>query len=202
MKLERFVLALGLSLALISGSTGNAAPPANAGAFVQELADRVLAIFNNPQLTSADKERGMYTIVATSFDVPHSTRFVLGRYWKDTSEPQRAEFQSTFEHYIVHIYALQFDQYHDVNFQVISTRPETAMQSMVRTKITRHDGRPPIMVDWWVGQTGDTYKILDVSVEGVSQLITLREQFAEVIIHHDGSVAALIAELHAKTAAH
>lgn len=200
MKLERFALAFGLSLALISGSTGNAAPPANAGAFVQELADRVLAIFNNPQITSADKERRVYTIAVTSIDVPRSTRFVLGRYWKDTPEPQRAEFQSVFEHYMVHVYTSQFSLYHDVDFQVISTRPETAMQSMVHTKITRHDGRPPIMVDWWIGQTGDTYKILDVSVEGVSQLITLREQFAEVIIHHDGSVAALIAELHAKTA--
>lgn len=200
MKLNKFVLALGAFFILASGSIGSAAPPAGAGPFVQDLADRVLAIFNNPQFTLADKERRMYAIAVESFDVPRSARFVLGRYWQGTPERERAEFQSVFEHYMVHIYASQFNLYHDVDFKVISTRAETPTRSMVRTRITRHDGRPPIVVDWWVDQTGNSHKILDVSVEGVSQLITLREQFSEVIIHHDNSVAALIRELRAKTA--
>jgi phospholipid transport system substrate-binding protein len=200
MRFNKLLLAVGALVILISTSIGNAAAPTGPGPFVQDLADRVLAIFNNPQFTLADKERRMYEIAVASFDVPRSARFTLGRYWAGTPAQQRTEYQAVFEHYMVHIYASQFNLYHDVDFTVTSTRTETETRSLVRTKITRHDGRPPIVVDWWVDHVGGSYKILDVSVEGVSQLITLREQFAEVIIHNDGSVAALIAELRQKTA--
>lgn len=200
MQLKKFAYALGALLLVLAMPAGKAATPSGAGTFVQDLADRVLTTFNDPQFTLADKERRMYAIAVASFDVPRSARFVLGRYWQATTAQERADFQASFEHYMVHIYASQFDLYHDVDFKVVSARPETETRSVVRTKITRHDGRPPIMVDWWVDRAGDRYRILDVSVEGVSQLLVLREQFAEVIIHHDGSVAALIAQLREKTA--
>jgi len=44
------------------------------------------------------------------------------------------------------------------------------------------------------------YKIRDVSVEGISELLALRDQFTEVIEHHEGSVAALIDQLREKIA--
>jgi phospholipid transport system substrate-binding protein len=59
--------------------------------------------------------------------------------------------------------------------------------------------RPPIHVDWQVVRSGDNYKIIDVSVEGVSQVLTLRDQFMEVMDHNGGSVAKLIASLREKT---
>ncbi|SRR5579875_410719 len=200
MRFNKTILALGALFILLSTPIGHAAPPTGAGAFVQTLADRVLTIFNNPQFTAAEKERRMNAIAVESFNVPRSARFVLGRYWKDTPERQRSEFTAVFEHYVVHIYSSQFNLYHDVDFTVTSVRAEDATRSLVRTRITRHDGRPPITVDWWVDKAGGAYKVIDVSVEGVSQLIALREQFAEVIIHHDNSVAALIQHLREKIA--
>lgn len=125
---------------------------------------------------------------------------MLGQYWKDAPAAQREEFTKTFEHYMVHIYTGQFDLYHDVEFQTVYTRPEGEGGTLVRTKIIRHDGGPPTTVDWWVAETNSAYRILDVMVEGVSQLIALREQFAAVIDAHDGSVAALIDHLREKIA--
>lgn len=125
---------------------------------------------------------------------------MLGQYWKDAPAAQREEFTKTFEHYMVHIYTGQFDLYHDVEFQTVYTRPEGEGGTLVRTKIIRHDGGPPTTVDWWVVETNSAYRILDVMVEGVSQLIALREQFAAVIDAHDGSVAALIDHLREKIA--
>jgi ABC-type transporter MlaC component len=60
--------------------------------------------------------------------------------------------------------------------------------------------RPPIHVDWQVVRSGDTYKIIDVSVEGVSQTLTLRHEFLAVIDQNGGSIAGLIASLREKTA--
>ena len=142
----------------------------------------------------------MYPLAVKAFDVPRTARFVLGRFWKDMPAAQRDEFTKTFEHYMVHIYTGQFDLYHDVEFQTVYTRPAGETGTLVRTKIIRHDGGPPITVDWWVAKTDAAYRINDVTVEGVSQLIALREQFAEVIDANGGSVAALIDRLREKIA--
>lgn len=181
-------------------SPGGAVTAVAPAAFVQDLADKVLAIFNNPELARGEKEKRMYPIAVKAFDVPRTARFVLGRYWKDTPEAEREAFTKTFEHYMVHIYTGQFDQYHDVEFKTVYSRPEGETATLVRTRIIRHDGGPPITVDWWLRSSGETYKIIDVMVEGVSQLVALRDQFAAVITDHGGSVPALTEHLREKIA--
>ena len=200
MKSGKFRLALGALLLIFAVSSGQAAPSLGPGEFVQDLAAKVLAIFKDSHLSRAEKEKRMYPIAVKAFDVPRTARFVLGRFWKDMTARQRDEFTKTFEGYMVHIYTGQFDQYHDVEFQTVYTRPEGTASAHVRTRIVRHDGGPPVTVDWCVRKTGDTYGITDVAVEGVSQLIALREQFAEVIDNHGGGVAYLIDRLREKTA--
>ena len=200
MRSTRFIPALGALLLVFTTSPGGAATPTEATKFVQELADSVLAIFNEPRLSHAEKEKRMYPIAVKAFDVPRTARFVLGRFWKDAPAQQRDEFTKAFEHYMVHLYTSQFDLYHDVEFQVTFARPRDETKTLVRTKIVRHDGGPPITVDWWVTKTDDKDRIIDVNVEGVSQLVALREQFMAVIDQHEGSVPALIEHLREKTA--
>jgi phospholipid transport system substrate-binding protein len=194
-------LGLGALFLALTVSIATAAPPASSGAgkFVNDLAVAVVAMFNNPQLSLDEKENRMRAIAVRDFDVPRTARFVLGRYWKDTPEQQREEFRRTFEHYMVHIYAGQFNRYHDVVFDVISAQPVDPNRTSVRTVITRRDMRPPVHVDWQVVRSADTYKIIDVSVEGVSQILTLRHEFLEVMDHNGGSVSGLIASLREKT---
>ena len=196
-------MALGALFCAFTIAIGVAAPaiPSGAGKFVNDLAVTVVALFNNPRLSPDDKENGMRAIAVRDFDVPRTARFVLGRYWKDTPEQQREEFRRTFEHYMVHIYAGQFNLYHDVSFDVKSAQPIDDNRTLVRTVITRRDMRPPIHVDWQVVRSGNGYKIIDVSVEGVSQLLVLRDQFMEVMDHNGGSVSGLIATLRQKTGA-
>jgi phospholipid transport system substrate-binding protein len=200
MRSTRLFLSLGVLFLTFTSLPGYSAAPSDAGKFVQNLANDVLAIFNQPQLSRDQKEKRMYPLAVKAFDVPRTARFVLGRYWKDTPQAQRDQFTRTFEHYIVHIYTGQFDLYHDVEFRIVDIRPQDAMKMLVRTKIIRHDGGPSVAVDWWVIKTDDTYKIIDVTVEGVSELVALREQFMSVIDQHAGSVAALIEHLQEKTA--
>lgn len=200
MRSTRFLLGIGVLLLILARSPVHSAAPNEAGRFVQNLANDVLAIFNQGGLSRDQKEQRMYPLAVKAFDVPRTARFVLGRHWKDTSPQQRDQFTKTFEHYIVHIYTGRFDLYHDVEFRIVDARPQDATRTLVRTKIIRHDGGPPVAVDWWVTKAGDSYKVIDVGVEGVSELVALREQFASVIDQHEGSVAALIEHLQEKTA--
>ncbi len=65
-------------------------------------------------------------------------------------------------------------------FTVISARPAGSKDVVVRTRIERPSG-PPIKADWRVRVIKDEYKIIDVTVEGVSMAITQRSEFAAVI---------------------
>jgi phospholipid transport system substrate-binding protein len=193
-----FGIAIAVSLAVGFRSY---AEPVRPSVFVSTLANQVLVIFNDPKLSFAEREQQMHALAIRDFDVPYTARFTLGPYWKTATEKERAEFIEVYEDYIVHIYARQFDTYHDVDFKVLSERPEAPTHAVVETEIVRHDGRPPIRVHWRVETKGQSPKITDVSVEGISQVLSLREQFAELIEHDQGGVPMLISRLREKTRA-
>ena len=62
------------------------------------------------------------------------------------------------------------------------------------TEIVRPNG-PPVRVDWRVRKNGETLKVVDVIAEGISMLITQRDEFAAVIQNSGGKVDALIDRL-------
>lgn len=187
-----------IALLTLTGGGAEAVPPA-AGPFVKNLADEVLTIFNNPQITFPEREKRMSAIAARDFDLPYTARFVVGYAWRDASVQERQDFTAAYVVYIVHVYTVQFDRYHDVDFQVLSERAETPTQSVVSTQILRHDGRPPIKVDWRVVAAGDARKIVDVNIQGISQIVTLRDEFTALMQRDQGGIPMLVKRLKEKS---
>lgn len=171
----------------------------DAGRFIADLGERVLSIFNDRRIAPADRERRLRAIAVQSFDLPRIARSTLGRYWAEASLAERQEFTKVFERYMVHIYASRFGQYHDVKLKVVRERAESQNNILVGTEIIRPPDQPPIKADWWLRQEGAGYKIIDVNIEGISQLLTLREEFSTVIQRNGGRVSALIDGLREKT---
>jgi len=198
MRLRMLASAL-IALFLSIVGARNEAVAASAGPFVKGLADQVLAIFSDPRLSFPQREQRMYEIAVRDFDVPYSARFTLGVHWREATDSERAEYEKVFERYIVHFYAMQFEYYHDVDFTVVSERAESTVDTVVTTRITRHDGRPPVTVAWRVTTASGAPKIRDVTIEGVSQLISLRDQFSAVILREQTGVAGLSQRLREKS---
>jgi phospholipid transport system substrate-binding protein len=63
--------------------------------------------------------------------------------------------------------------------------------------IQQPDGHP-IAVNWRVSGTPGHYRITDVVVDGVSMVITQRQEFASVIEDGGGSITTLITQLREK----
>lgn len=190
-------LAIATLLAVVSVAAR--AAPVAPGPFVKNLANEVLAIFNNPQIPLPEREKRMYAIALRDFDLPYTARFVLGYPWRTATPQERQDFTDAYQRYIVHAYTGQFDLYHDVDFDVLSDRAETPTQWVVSTQIRRRNGRPPIRVDWRVVQTGESYKIIDVNIQGISQIVTLRDQFAALMQRDQGGIPMLIQRLKEKS---
>ena len=169
-----------------------------ATAFMTDLGDRVLALIKDKQTPEAQRKQQFAALATQSFDVPKIARFALGRYWLGASDEQRQQFVRTFENYMIDVYWSRFNQYSGESFKVTGERGDGNDRIVVTSEIVQSSGKPPAKVDWWVSQSGGAYKISDVSIEGVSQGIAYREEFASVIERNGGQIAALIDQLRHK----
>jgi phospholipid transport system substrate-binding protein len=63
---------------------------------------------------------------------------------------------------------------------------------LVRSRIVRPNG-PPVELDWRLRAGANAYRIVDLTVEGVSMAVTQRQDFSAVIARAgiDGLLAAL-----------
>ncbi len=196
--MKRLLGSLYVILLMLALPIGWSAAASETTSFVDDLGKRVLAIVNDPKLTADERETRLDKLAVEAFDVPRIARFVLGRHWAAASPSEREQFTKVFEHYIVHIYGARFAQYHDAKFTVLSEQSQARDQTLVRNRIDRA-AEPPINVNWLVAKKGDAYKIVDVNMEGVSLLLTYREEFSSVIQRNGGQVSALIERLREAT---
>ena len=178
-----------------------AAAPARAtddsAGFIADLGQRTIKVLSS-KLSEREREAQFRAIFDEGFDVPAISRFVLGQYWRSATEAQRQDFVALFEAYVVHAYAVRFNEYGGQQLQVTASRPEGDASSLVQSRIAQPNGAPPLKVDWRVGKTAKGYKINDVVVEGVSMAVTQRQEFASVIQRNGGQIDALLKLLREK----
>jgi phospholipid transport system substrate-binding protein len=172
-----------------------AATAANPEAFVDNLVASALKAITS-EGSQDDREKAFRTLLDANFDVPRISRFVLGRYWNTASDADKQQYLSLFENYVVRAYANRFSDYAGESVKVTGSRPQGDL-TVVSSQIVETNA-PPIKVDWVVRKDGDDYRISDVSVGGVSMVLTEKQQFAAVMDHDGGGVAGLNKVLAAK----
>ncbi len=183
---------------VLAGSPGiPAAAAADPTALVSSLGNRALEVLGK-DATQSQRVARFRELLREDFDVPGIARFVLGRYWNIATEEQRAEFVKLFEEYIAVAYATRLAEYSGEKFKVTGSRPD-ADGALVSSQILRPAGAAPVKVDWRLTERTGSYKISDVSVDGISMAVTQRSEFASVIQHNGGQVQSLIAMLRQRT---
>ena len=198
MRARSFLVALPVLLLVALGlplkSVAAAADPA---ALLTDVSSRVLKLIDDKQRPDAERAQDFTTLVDETFDVPKIARFVLGQNWRTASDDERQQFTQTFQTYLIQVYWSRFNQYNGQSFKVTGQRAQSDALTIVNTQIVQPNG-PVVKVDWTVNKAADVFKIIDVSIEGVSQVLTYRQEFASIIARNDGHVSALIAEINKK----
>jgi len=200
MQIRPLLLALGFAIAVAVAAFPSRADaaPATPEALITELGNKTVSLLQQKQLPETERQKQFRSLLHEGFDMNQMSRFVLGPHWRTATDQQRQEFVRLFEDYIVIAYSARFSQYSGEQFKVVGSRPE-GDGSLVTSQILRTSGGPPIKVDWRVGKQGAAYKINDVVVEGVSLLVTQRQEFASVIQRNGGQLDALLKLMREKT---
>jgi phospholipid transport system substrate-binding protein len=197
MKRRIFLAASATALLLASLPAQAALTGDDAKKFINNLGEDAITSLTGSNVSESERETRFRNLLESHFDLPGISKFVLGRYWKQATDAQRAEFQKLFEALLVKSYAKTFTQYAGERFQVTDARAQDDGSVVVNSHINRPNG-DVIRLDWRVEDVGGKLKITDLIVEGVSLRTTRRSEFASAIQSSGGTVAGLLNTLRQK----
>lgn len=180
-----------------AGSLANTRAARDAGTFVAQLAQDAINKLGTPDLGEEQRIERVRALFAEGFDIPLIARFVLGRYWRMATDAERTEYLNLFRELVVQTYARRFHEFVSARLRVLSvSRPNEDNDVVVAVEL-QVQGKPPVRMDTRVRQ-GAGYKIVDISIEGISMALTQRDEFASVIQRGGGRVDALLASMREK----
>ncbi len=199
MFIPRSLLAAGLALFLVSpwAAPEVQAAPADAKSFVANVGERAIRELTPKDISDAERVKRMRALLAEAFDVEAISKFVLGIYWRRSTDDQRAEFLKLYQTVVSHSYAGLFKKYSGETFEVIRQVSVAGGGSIVYGRINRMNG-PPVAVELQVLKKSGIYKAVDIKIEGVSMPLTHRKEYSSVIRRNRGNVAGLLNVLRKK----
>lgn len=177
---SRRALLTALAMVTLLGPWAARADLGGAEQFIQDLGDRTLAVLEQP-VAPQRKLDELKLLLDQSTDLELVARLVLGRYWRQATPEQQAEYVWLFKQLVMQTMAERFSWYTGETFEITGAKPVDERDTMVATRILRPAGKAPIQVDWRVRETGGDFLLIDILAEGVSMVVTQRAEAAEVI---------------------
>ena len=185
-------------LSIVNGSgvfAGDLPDASEARTFVVKLADRTIHSLTEKDINKVERRNRFRSILLKYFAFKDIGKWVLGRYWRRASEAQRQEFLELFEELLVVVYADRFSKYAGLRLDVGRSEIRGANDILVHSILKRPKELKPITVIWRIRKSRETFKVLDLMVEGLSMGLTQQKEFTSVIRKNGGKVQGLIDEL-------
>jgi len=164
---------------------------------IRSATDRVLAELEAAPGIGSDPEK--LNRVVQEHIVPHvdfatMSRLTLGKNWRQATPEQRSVFAREFGTLLTKTYSTALAEYANQQVEILSSSVSADnRRGTVRTRIVEN-GRAPLAIDYSLVHVGNTWKIYDVRIEGVSLAINYRSTFALEIRNHgiDGLIESLV----------
>ena len=152
---------------------------------VKKTADEVLAAIKTDKDIQSGDQKKIFALaeekILPYFNFDRVSRMVLGKYWREANTAQKAAFQREFRSLLLRTYASALSKYRNqtIEFKPLRMRPDDATVT-VETEILQPGGQP-IGVDYALEKSGDSWKVYDIAIEGVSLVTNYRGQFGNEI---------------------
>jgi len=152
---------------------------------VRKVTQDVLdAIRSDRQLAAGDKQKALKLAeekVLPHIDFEEATRLAVGRAWARAAPEQRKKLVEEFRRMLVRTYSSAISAYEGQTMQVLPVRMKPG-----DTEVTVHNryiraGGKPLPVDYAMHKTAEGWKIYDITVEGVSLVLTYRSEFDALV---------------------
>ena len=151
---------------------------------VQKITDDVIAaVKSDKQLAAGDRQKAVKLAeekVLPYIDFEHSTRLAVGRAWAQASPEQKKKLVSEFRNMLVRTYSNAVEAYTGQTLKVLPSRgKQDPEETVVRAQFIRAGGQP-LPIDFAMRKTDQGWKVFDITVEGVSLVLTYRAEFENI----------------------
>ncbi|MEP7155841.1 MAG: ABC transporter substrate-binding protein [Betaproteobacteria bacterium] len=160
-------------------------------------ADKDLQTGNQAKIEKLAEEK-----ILPNFDFPRMTQLAVGRNWRDANDAQKKSLTDEFRTLLVRTYSTSLSQYRNQTIEVKPLKTAAAdKEVVVKTQVIQPGGQP-IPIDYSLEKTGNTWKVFDVLIDGVSLVTNYRSSFNSEIQKSgiDGLIKSL-ADRNAKNSA-
>lgn len=163
-------------------TVGYANDAEKARSFAEKVGHKALVILKDTGLSKDVKSQKLQSMFLDTVDTDWVARFVLGHHWRKLDQAKQKAYLESYRHFLVKSYTSNFEAYaENTSFEVNGAKPlKREGQFLVAVDVIRPS--QTIKIDYRVREDkNDTFKIIDIVVEGVSLLATQRSEFASVV---------------------
>ncbi|TAK83670.1 MAG: ABC transporter substrate-binding protein [Betaproteobacteria bacterium] len=146
--------------------------------------DVLAAVKSDKELAAGDKQKALKLAeekVLPLIDFQEATRLAVGRAWRQASPEQKKKLVEEFRSMLVRTYSNAIGTYQGQTMKVLPSRTKPGdTEATVRNQYIR-PGAKPVAVEYQMHKTDQGWKIYDITVEGISLVITYRSEFDQVV---------------------
>lgn len=151
--------------------------------FVEKLANTIITDVLKSTDTAEKKTERFEKHFLEALDTQSIGKFVLGRYWRTASHTEREQFLDAFTDMALKSWADKFDMYNGQEIIFIDARPAEGENQVYVNSQIKNDPNP-VEVIWRVRNKNGTYKIVDIIIEGVSMVLSYRNEYTAYLQNH------------------
>ena len=146
-------------------------------------ADVLDAIKSDKQLQAGDRKKAL--ALAEQKILPHvdfreTARLATGKAWNGATPEQQNQIVNEFRSLLVRIYSNAIDVYRGQTMKVLPVRLSSGATEVTVRNQYLSAGQPPVPVDYAMKKTPEGWQIYDITVDGVSLVLTYRDEFAQI----------------------
>jgi len=152
---------------------------------IKTTVDEVLSIVKHDKDIKAGNQQKILEMVESKvlphFDFVHMTRLSVGKSWRVATPEQKQALVKEYRDILVRTYTKAFTIYRDQTVEVKPVKMAAdATEVTVKTSINK-PGAAPIPVNYEMEKGADTWKVFDLTIEGVSLVTSYRGTFSSEI---------------------
>jgi phospholipid transport system substrate-binding protein len=187
-----------LAVALLPLTTAAIAADEAPDELVRRVANDVLKIIQEDRELRAGSQSKMAELmeqkIAPNFDFQRMTRLAVGKSWRQATPEQQKRLTDEFRTLLIRSYSTAYSAYRDIEVEVKPLRVQPSDEDVtVRTLIKVPGGGQSVNVDYSMFKASTSWKVYDVTVDGISLVTTYRGTFAEQV--NKGGIDALVKAL-------
>lgn len=168
-----------------SAAAGAAASDTRARAIVERAVQESVATMRDASLPKDQRGRKVGEILQANFDFETFSRLAVGpSSWRKATESQRTEFVREFSKHVLAISRSGTDQYSGQDLTIADDRAEAKGDWTVQTRVIGTKSGAPrevAKIDFRLRQREQQWKVIDVTISGISMAATFRAQFASIL---------------------